>query len=108
VLDDAGRRLFNELPFRRGRPTYVAFDLRTRSSIGTTRSVAGAGKQITDLCGSRSATVRDSVQKWCKAFGVYSRSRREAPGADRTPNRLSLTNRWTSWDFRRSSFNEPR
>jgi bifunctional non-homologous end joining protein LigD len=27
VLDDAGRPLFNELLFGRGRPTYVAFDL---------------------------------------------------------------------------------
>jgi bifunctional non-homologous end joining protein LigD len=30
VLDDAGRPLFNELLFGRGRPTYVAFDLLAR------------------------------------------------------------------------------
>ena len=33
VLDDAGRPLFNELLFGRGRPTYVAFDLLIADGI---------------------------------------------------------------------------
>ena len=33
VLDDAGRPLFNELPFGRRRPTYVAFDLLIAEGI---------------------------------------------------------------------------
>jgi bifunctional non-homologous end joining protein LigD len=33
ALDDAGRPLFNELLFGRGRPTYVAFDLLIADSV---------------------------------------------------------------------------